>query len=67
MDILTDLQTRVTRHLQKTGETPTAFGLKVLNNPSLVPRILKGNVTAATMQTVSDYLAKQSKKSGKAA
>ena len=65
MDPTAQLVTRIDRHLKRTGQTATAFGIEALNNSALVSRIRAGNVTAKTMRTVSDYLAKHSNRFAK--
>jgi hypothetical protein len=56
MDPLSQLVARVDAYLERTGEHATGFGIKVLNNSALVPRMRSGNVTAKTMGIVSKFL-----------
>lgn len=56
MTPLEQLLTRVDAYLERTGQHATGFGIKVLNNSALVPRMRSGNVTAKTMGIVSKFL-----------
>ena len=56
MTPLEQLVARVDAYLERTGTHATGFGIKVLNNSALVPRMRSGNVTAKTMGIVSKFL-----------
>lgn len=56
MDPLAQLVARVDAHLAKTGQNATNFGIAVMNNSALVPRLRSGNVTSKTMRRVVEYL-----------
>ncbi len=58
MDPATELRKRVERYLKKTGQTKTAFGKAVNNNPALVPRIRREKVGLITIRAVTKYLDK---------
>lgn len=56
MDPAIELKRRVARHLKETGESATAFGLKVAKNTSLVKRINDGEIGLKTIRKVTKYL-----------
>jgi translation elongation factor EF-1beta len=49
-DIQRTLLTKIKRHISRTGTNPTAFGLKVLNDPNLVRDLENGR--SPTIKTV---------------
>lgn len=58
-DPVAQLQKRVERHLKKSRQSPTAFGLAINKNTSLVKRIRKGEIGLKTIRLVSEYLDQQ--------
>lgn len=61
-DPLAELVARIDAYLARTGLHPTGFGLKVVNNGALVPRLRKGKAHIKTIQKVGRFLDKEDQK-----
>lgn len=59
MDPAVELKRRVIRYLKDSGLSPTAFGLRVAKNTSLVQRINDGEIGLKTIRKVTKFLDQQ--------
>lgn len=62
MDPIAQLIARVEAYLAKSGQNATNFGLAVMNNGALVPRLKAYTVTGKTMRRIVEYLDRIEKK-----
>lgn len=64
---LETLLRRIDAYLKETGTTATTFGIKVANNPNLLPRLRTGKIMLRTMDKVVKFLDRHDARAAKKA